>query len=84
MMFLLEKKIFIFGLIINFQMLLNILVRPVLWSTTNTFIGCLLASNFFYLTFQSLLDQENVGSFPDESIILCALEHDFYEKFKIQ
>ena len=81
MILILEKLIYTFGLIINFQMLLNILVRPVLWSTTNTFIGCLLASNFFYLTFQSLLDQANEVPIPDENIILHFLEYNFSDNF---
>ena len=73
---------FIFGIIINFQMLLSILVRPVLWSTTNTFIAFLLASNLLYLTFQSLLDQENEVIIPDDNMILYFLEYNFFEEFK--
>ena len=63
-------------------MLLSILVRPVLWSTTNTFIAFLLASNLVYLTFQSLLDQENEVIIPDDNMILYFLEYHFFEEFK--
>ena len=82
MFIILEKFFFICGLIINFQLILNLLIRPVLWSTTNTFIGCILASNLLYLTFQSLLTEESEITIPDENIILHYLEYNFSDNYK--
>ena len=82
MIIILEKFSFIIGLIINFQLILNLLVRPVFWSTTNTFIGCILTSNFIYLTFQSLLTEESEITIPDENLILHYLEYNFSDNYK--
>ena len=82
MILILEKFSFIIGLIINFQLILNLLVRPVFWSTTNTFIGCILTSNFIYLTFQSLLTEESEITIPDGNLILHYLEYNFSDNYK--
>ena len=82
MILILEKIIYLCGLIINFQLILNLLVRPVLWSTTNTFIGCILTTNLIYLTFQSLLTEESEITIPDENLILHYLEYNFSDNYK--
>ena len=82
MIFILEKLIFLCGLIINFQLILNLLVRPVLWSTTNTFIGCILTSNLIYLNFQSLLIEDSKISISNEHLVLHYLEYNFSGNYK--
>ena len=62
------------GILVNFSLVLNILVRPVLWSTTNTFIGFLLTCNLVFLSFQTLLIEEETGGNVDENVILRSLE----------
>ena len=78
----LEKCVFVFGVIVNLILNLNILIRPVLWSTTNTFIGCLLASNIFYLAFQTCLSEAEENITPDKTILFYYLEHSFAENYR--
>ena len=78
----LDNFVFVFGVIVNLILILNILIRPVLWSTTNTFICCLLASNLFYLAFQTVLSEAEENSTPDQNIIFHYLEHSFAENYR--
>ena len=82
MFLILEKLIFIYGVIINLHLIIRLLVRPILWSTTNTFIGCILTANLFYLSFQSLIAEDIEISIPNENIILKYLEYNFSENYK--
>jgi hypothetical protein len=81
MVFFLDKLVSFLGVLINFNLVFNIVIRPVLWSTTNTFIGCLLASNFFYLFFQICLHETEENMIKDENIIVQYLEHSFAENY---
>ena len=49
----------IFGVILNSYLLATLLLRPSLWSTNNTFIGCILASNILYLNLQIIFDKDD-------------------------
>ena len=44
-----EIVFLIIGRSANFLLIFNLAIRPVLWSTTNTFLGCLLSINFLYI-----------------------------------
>ena len=81
-MIILETIILSIGLCINLALILNIIVRPVLWSTINTFIGCLLFGNFLYLTFETFLIAEDVDADVDEHVVLTYFEFIFADDYK--
>jgi hypothetical protein len=78
MIIFLDKLVSFLGVLINFNLIFNIVIRPVLWSTTNTFIGCLIASN---LSFQICLRETEENTIQDENIIFQYLEHSFDENY---
>ena len=69
------------GIYVNFHLVLNILIRPILWSTTNTFIGCILTSNIFFLSFQALLDESYMNINQGDDIVIQYLEHSFSDHY---
>ena len=81
MIYFFEKIILVFGIYVNFHLVLNILIRPILWSTTNTFIGCLLTSNLLYLSFQALLDESYMNINQGDDIVIQYLEQSFSDHY---
>ena len=69
------------GIYVNFHLVLNILIRPILWSTTNTFIGCILTSNIFFLSFQALLDESYMNINQGDDIVIQYLEQSFSDHY---
>ena len=47
------------GVILNSYPLATLVLRPSLWSTNNTFIGCILASNILYLNIQIIFEKDD-------------------------
>ena len=74
MLTIIDKLLVFFGILVNFYPLLNIFFRPVLWSTTNSFIITLLASNIFFLNFQIIIEEADERYIPVETVISDAFE----------
>ena len=80
---LVEKTAWLFGIFINFYLISKLLIRPVLWSTTNTFLACLLLLNFFYLVVQIILIGEGYKETdPSDDVIIQSLDNLFYDHHK--
>ena len=72
------------GISANFLLIFNLVIRPVLWSTTNTFLGCLLCINFLYILVELciLIDTNELSDqFIDEGLIQV-LDHVFSDYYK--
>ena len=83
MHFIAEEYVCLFGICVNFLFMTKLLVRPVLWSTTNTFLCCFLVINLFFLILQLLLIGQDVNEAETE--ILQSLEYlfsDFSESIR--
>ena len=77
-----ENMLWVLGSSVNFFLISKLLIRPVLWSTTNSFLGFILTLNFFYLLLQIfLVGQENEETNADDAIIQ-SLEHLFTDNYK--
>ena len=80
-----ECVMYLIGVTINFSLLLNLLLRPILWSTVNTFLGVVIFLNIIFLSekiclaiiMRTSIIQEDI----DEPIIL-ALENLFSDHQK--
>ena len=68
------------GVFLNIYFILKLLIRPRLWSTTNTFLGFFLVFNLFFLVFQLLIMDREVLQY--ESKMIQSLEYLFLEKLK--
>ena len=68
------------GIFLNMYFILKLLIRPRLWSTTNTFLGFFLLFNLFFLLFQVLLIDGEVSEY--ESKIIQFLEYLSLEKLR--
>ena len=77
MHFIAEEYVWLFGIFVNFFLMTKLLIRPVLWSTTNTFLGCFLVINGVYLILQLLLIGQDVNN--AESEIFQSLEYLFFD-----
>ena len=75
-----EMLPWICGIFLNFYFILKLLIRPKLWSTTNTFLGFFLLFNLFFLLFQVLLIDGEVSEYKSE--IIQFLEYLFLEKLR--
>ena len=73
-----EKGFFLFGAFINLFLIFKIVIRPVLWSTTNTFLCCLLCLNSFHLLVQVFLLKEKSIPLLDDAF-LQSLDYMFYD-----
>ena len=63
------ENVFLFiGGSANFWLIFNLAIRPVLWSTTNTFLGCLLSINFLYI-FVEICILGNINE-PNEQVMV--------------
>ena len=82
MISILEKLIYVFGAYANFHLVFNLLIRPALWSTNNTFLGCFLSINFFYLIIQIFIGDANDKTFPVDDMIIQYLEYSFSDNRK--
>ena len=73
----------LFGMSVNLILISKLLFRPVLWSTTNSFLGCILTFNFFYLLVQLLTnieEYEEIGL--QEDPIIQSLDLLFADSYK--
>jgi hypothetical protein len=73
----------LFGMSVNLIIISKLLIRPVLWSTTNSFLGCILTLNFFYLLVQIFInieEYEEIGL--EEDPIIQSLELLFTDSYK--
>ena len=59
---------------IKTYLVLKVLIRPVLWSTTNTFLCCLLSLNALLLLCKLFLISDKINSTTDD-VILQALDY---------
>ena len=83
MILIVETIIWVFGISVNFFLILKLLIRPILWSTTNTFLGCFLSLNFFHLLVQILLvGKVNNETDPADTVIIQALDNFFSDHYK--
>ena len=82
MISILEKMILVFGAYANFLLVSNLLIRPVLWSTNNIFLGCFLSINFFYLIIQIFIGDANDQTIPDGDMIIQYFEYSFSDNYK--
>jgi hypothetical protein len=73
----LEKMMYVFGAYVNCHRVFNLLIRPALWSTNNTFLVCFLSINFFYLIIQISIGDANDQTNPDDDMIIQYLEYSF-------
>ena len=66
-----EINICLLGVVLNSYLLYKVAVRPVLWSTTNIFICCLLSLNTLYLLGNLVLTvDKNIGN-QNEPLLLA-------------
>ena len=70
------------GLLANYYLLVNTAIRPVLWTTTNTFIAAILVSNILYLNVQAVLENEDDMTTTQENIFYLYLDKRFAEEQK--
>ena len=70
------------GLLANYYLLVNTAFRPVLWSTTNTFIAAILISNILYLNVQAVLENEDELTTTHENVVYQYLDKKFAEDQK--
>ena len=83
MLLIVEKLTWLFGFSVNFLLISKLLIRPVLWSTTNTFLACFLSINLFYLLVQIFLVGEGTEKTdPSNDVIIQALDDLFYDHHK--
>ena len=63
------ENVFLFiGGSANFLLMFNLAIRPVLWSTTNTFLGCLLSINFMLILVDICILEPNEQVVEDEFV----------------
>ena len=84
MFFIFEKILLFIGASANFLLIFNLLIRPVLWSTINTFLGSLLAINFLYILVEICLYNEisQINDKTEEDEIVQSLDHLFSHHYK--
>ena len=70
------------GLLANYYLLVNTAIRPVLWTTTNTFIAAILVSNILYLNVQAVLENEDEMITTHENGFYQYLDKKFAEEQK--
>ena len=78
MLLMIENGFFLFGAFVNLFLIFKIVIRPVLWSTTNTFLCCLLCLNSFHLLVQVFLLKEKSIPLLDDAF-LQSLDYMFYD-----
>lgn len=78
MHFSIELIILIFGVLINIFLLFKFLIRPLLWSTTNTFLCLLLTLNTVHLTIKLVFMSSLMRPQAQDSL-LQGLDYLFYE-----
>ena len=78
-----EKLILLFGVSVNFFLFSKLIIRPVLWSTINTFLGCLLFINFLYLLVQIfLIGEGSENTDPNVDDFVQSLEYVFSDHYR--
>ena len=83
MFLIIEKTTWLFGILVNLLLISKLLIRPVLWSTTNTFLVCFLSINVFFLLVQILLVvEENDEKDPYDEVLIHVLDSLFYDHQK--
>ena len=70
------KIIWIFGVYVNFWLLRNLSLRPLLWSTVNTFLGVVLIFNTLILA-EKLCFEIGAFKYEGDDITVLALENLF-------
>ena len=77
----LDKLLLICGIFLNFYLLASLSLRPALWSTNNTFIGCILASNILYLNLQIIFQiDDDVTETRTNNILNYFFEFKFHDR----
>ena len=73
----------LFRMSVNLILISKLLIRPVLWSTTNSFLGCILTLNFFYLLVQLSINIEEYEEIDlQEDPIIQSLDYLFADSYK--
>ena len=76
-----KKNIWFLGACVNLTLLSKLIVRPKLWSTTNSFLGCILALNSFYLFIHIMLNVEEKKKGNNDDLLFQSLEHLYADSY---
>ena len=80
MFLIIEIIIFVFGIYSNISLVCKVMIRPLLWSTTNTFLCFLLLLNAVYLLLQMFLSIIKEITPEEEDSFLQALNYMYFDK----